>query len=149
MARKKVLPPTYFNLALLLSLILHFLIPIDKIIRFPWNLLGLIPALIGVVLNLHADRSFKQFSTTVKPFQESTALIQNGTFSFTRNPMYLGMTLILLGLSIFLGSISPYVIVIFYIILMDRIFIRVEEHMLADTFESEWLEYKKKTRRWI
>jgi len=147
--QKKVLPPTYFNLALVLIIALHFVLPILQLIRFPWNLVGLIPVLIGIVLNLHADRSFKKFNTTVKPFQESSALIQNGTFRLTRNPMYLGMSLILMGVSIFLGSISIYAVVATFIVLMDRHFIRSEEHMLANTFGNEWQEYKKTTRRWI
>lgn len=149
MNRRKILPPAYFNLALLGVIVLHFAYPVIKLIPFPWNLTGLLPVIMGVVLNLHADRSFKQVDTTVKPFQESSTFIQNGTFRLTRNPMYLGMSLILGGVTIFLGSLSPYFLVIVFIILMDRIFIQTEEAMLAETFGNEWLEYKKRTRRWI
>ena len=119
------------------------------IIYFPWNLLGIIPVIIGAVLNLMADRAFKINKTTVKPFEESSSLITTGVFKISRNPMYLGMALVLSGVCIFLGSITPYIIVVLFIMLVQTIFITGEEKMLADTFGDAWLEYKKKTRSWL
>jgi len=148
-AQKNILPPTYFNLALSVIVILHFILPIAKVIIYPWNLIGILPALLGISLNLLTDRSFKKFNTTVKPFEESKALITAGTFHFTRNPMYLGMTLILLGLCIILGSLSGYLILLIFILVMDLKFIKSEETMLSEKFKSEWQAYKKKVRRWL
>ena len=63
--------------------------------------------------------------------------------------MYLGFTLVLLGVSIFAGSLTPFVIVLAFALLMDRMFIRMEEQKLASTFGGEWNEYKIHTRRWL
>jgi len=149
MKDKRILPPTFFNTAIVLIVLLHFFFPIMRIISFPWNLLGIFPALVGVVLNLHTDNLFKKHATTVKPFEESSALVTNGLFRLSRNPMYLGMGLILLGICIFLGSVSPYSVVLTFLILVDIIFISDEEKMLSNKFGPTWLEYKKEVRRWL
>ena len=149
MDKGKPLPPTYFNSSILLIVLIHFIWPGDIIIYFPWNLLGIIPVFIGAFLNLLADKAFKINKTTVKPFEESTTLITKGVFKISRNPMYLGMAWVLIGISIFLGSITPYIVVILFVILMQLIFIRVEEDMLAKTFGDTWLNYKKTTRSWL
>ena len=146
---KKVLPPTYLLVAIILIVLLHFIFPITNIIEIPWNLIGLLPLILGVALNLIADRAFKRNQTTVKPFQESSTLITDGVYRLSRHPMYLGFVLILVGISLLLGSISPYIVVIAFTILMDFVFIRVEEMMLEDKFQDEWKQYKSKVRRWI
>lgn len=63
--------------------------------------------------------------------------------------MYLGLTLLLVGVALFLGSVSALVPVAIFSYLMDRVFIRVEERMLAETFGFEWETYCSKVRRWI
>lgn len=65
------------------------------------------PLIFGVALNISADRMFKQHKTTVKPFEESTSLVTDGVFRFSRNPMYLGMVLILSGVVLLAGSTTP------------------------------------------
>jgi protein-S-isoprenylcysteine O-methyltransferase Ste14 len=149
MKTRTVLPPTYTLVAILLMLIFHFVFPYARIISLPWNLLGLLPLVAGVVLNLLADRAFHDADTTVKPFQESTTLITGGVFRISRHPMYLGFVLILIGVAILLRSLTPWVIVPFFIVVMELVFIRIEEKMLAEKFGLEWVAYQKRVRRWI
>jgi protein-S-isoprenylcysteine O-methyltransferase Ste14 len=149
MAAKKPLPPSYFNVSVLLLAITHFFIPIAILTYYPWNLIGVIPIIFGIYLNLAADKQMKEIQTTVKPFEESSHLIEDGVFAFTRNPMYLGMVLILAGIAILLGSLTPLIICLIFAFLMFRIFIRGEEEMLETIFGQKWLNYKKKVRRWI
>ncbi len=146
---KKVLPPTYLLVAIILVLLLHFTFPVATFVQDPLNLIGLFPLLIGVALNIIADRDFKRYQTTVKPYEESATLLTEGVYRYSRHPMYLGFVLILLGISLLLGSISPYVVVLMFAILMDIVFIRVEEEMLSETFQKEWRQYKSKVRKWI
>jgi protein-S-isoprenylcysteine O-methyltransferase Ste14 len=146
---KKALPPTYFLLALVAMPVLHFVWPLRPYWDFPVNLAGLVPLVCGIVLNVLADRQFKNHQTTVKPFEKSSALITGFPFSFSRNPMYLGMTLMLLGFALLLGTVSPLVPVAAFAILMDVHFIRVEERMLADSFSHEWEQYRAQVRRWL
>jgi protein-S-isoprenylcysteine O-methyltransferase Ste14 len=149
MQRKKVLPPTYLLITIVLTVAFHFLLPIAHIILFPWNLLGLLPFIIGIAINIIADQNFKNVGTTIKPYETSAKLVTTGLFTFSRNPMYVGATLILLGLAVFLGSLMPFVPVIVFPVLMDRIFILVEEKMLEESFGEVWMDYKRKVRRWI
>ena len=147
--RGKTLPPVYFLLALVAMAGLHYLWPVARYISFPVNLIGLVPFGAGVVLNIAADRQFKRHQTTVKPFQQSSALVTGFPFSLSRNPMYVGVTLWLVGLALLLGTVTPWVPAVAFAILMDLRFVRVEERMLAETFGSEWESYRARVRRWI
>ncbi len=146
---KQRLPPTYFFGAIVLAVAVHLVLPLQQLFHFPWRLIGLLPLLLGILLNLLADRVFKKHDTTVKPFEESTALVTGGVFSFTRNPMYLGMTLILFGIAAMLGSATAFLVVPLFAALLDRLFIIPEEEMLDDTFGQQFRQYRGRVRRWL
>ena len=146
---KKALPPTYFLFAIILMVLLGFIAPLRSVITMPWILTGILPLAIGLLLNVRADSQFKRAETTVKPFQESTALVSHDVFSFSRNPMYLGMASALIGIALLLGSITPWIVVLLFIVLMDRRFIQKEEAMLAQIFGAEFEKYRQSVRRWI
>jgi protein-S-isoprenylcysteine O-methyltransferase Ste14 len=149
MKGKKPLPPTYLWAAIILINVIHFALPTRRFIVFPWNLFGILTIVAGAAVNLLADSAFKKFKTTVKPYQESSALITNGVFRISRNPMYLGFVLILSGNAILLGSLPSWLIIAGFIPIMHIVFIRVEEAMLEETFGDSWREYRKSVRRWI
>lgn len=146
---KKPLPPIYFFGAIVLAVILHFLLPLHQLLAFPWRLLGLVPPVVGIVLMSLAHRELKQHDTTVMPFEEPNALVTGGVFGLTRNPMYLGIMLILLGIVMLLGSATPFAVVPIAGVLFDRLFISPEERMLERTFGDQFREYRKRVRRWI
>jgi protein-S-isoprenylcysteine O-methyltransferase Ste14 len=149
MQNKKILPPTYFFASLIVMFGLHLLFAISKVIQFPWNLFGIIPLALGGILNLIADKDFKKVGTTVKPFEESSVLLTTGVFRLSRNPMYLGMVLILVGVALLLGSLSPYIIAIVFALLMHFVFIIPEERALEARFGKEYLEYQQNVREWL
>ena len=130
-------------------LLLHFLLPLGTIIPAPWCLLGLIPLALGIGVNLAADNAFHKAGTTVKPFEESAVLVTGGVYRISRNPMYLGFALILAGVAVLLGALSPWAGVPAFVLLVDRRFIAVEERMLAARFGTAWKEYAAAVRRWI
>ena len=145
----RVLPPTYLLVSLLLMLALHYFFPISQLIPTPWILLGLLPLILGIVFNIIVDRSFSQAKTTINSFGEPTALITDGIYTATRNPMYLGMALLLLGVEILLGSLSPFFVVPIFVWLITVRFIKFEEKMLEETFSLKYLDYARRVRRWI
>jgi len=149
MKTKPIMPITYLLIAMLAMVAVHFIFPMVMIIPSPWNLLGIIPLVSGIAANLIADRAFHDANTTVKPFEESTGLVTDGIFKITRNPMYLGFVLILIGITVLLRSLSPYIIIIVFVILIQIMFITVEERMLAEKFGAAWQQYKRSTRRWL
>ena len=67
----------------------------------------------------------------------------------TRNPMYLGLTLTLVGIATLLGSLSPWLVVPAFAVAISRLFIRHEEQTLQERFGDEYLAYRKTVRRWI
>ena len=146
---KRFLPPTHFFTYLIISVILHLILPIKQIISFPYNLLGIILIIAGIILNLWADRIFKDQKTTVKPDEKPTSLIDYGPFKISRNPMYLGMTIILVGAGIILGSISSFSGSLLFLLVMGFYFIPDEERKMKESFGSDFEDYKKKVRRWI
>jgi len=149
MKKGKILPPTYFYIFLLLAIGLHFILPIKKFIKTPYNYIGILLISTGTWLNIWADRLFKNKHTTVKPSEKSSFLIEEGPFVFSRNPMYLGMVIILFGLAVLLGSIMPFIMPFAFYILISITFIPQEENALEETFGQSFVEYKKRVRRWL
>ncbi len=149
MKNRKPLPPTYFMTSLVLLIGLHFLWPIAHLITSPYRWVGLIPIVLGGWLNLAADSHFKKAQTPVKPGEKSTALVESGPFVFSRHPMYLGMTAILLGGAIVLGSLIAFVVPVAFAVTMQVVFINNEERTMEETFGETYRDYKKRVRRWL
>jgi protein-S-isoprenylcysteine O-methyltransferase Ste14 len=146
---RTVLPPTYLLAAIASMTALHVLLPWRRVMPWPWSILGVLPLVAGVALNLLADAAFKKHATTVKPFETSSSLLTSGVFRVCRNPMYLGMVLILTGIAGLEGSVTPWIVVPIFGALIDRVFIRAEERMLAEQFGDAWRVYASEVRRWI
>ena len=146
---KKILPPTHFYIYLVISILLHYAIPIIQVFNYPYYLIGFLFFIIGTGLNIWADILLKKHKTTVKPNEKPTALIEIGAFKISRNPMYLGLAVILFGAGFILGSIISFVGVILFIAAMEMAFIPQEEKMLLEQFGEKYQVYKKKVRRWI
>lgn len=146
---KKTLPPTYLLLAVMLMVGMHVLLPSVILLPLPWKAVGAFLMASGIAINLMGNNTFKHHQTTIKPFQTSSALVTTGIFRYSRNPMYLGMVALLVGLGLLLGSGPPFVVVPIFVLLITQRFIHVEEQMLADTFDATYHAYCKRVRRWI
>jgi protein-S-isoprenylcysteine O-methyltransferase Ste14 len=148
--RKKVPePPVIFLVSLVLTAGLHFVVPIAKVIHSPIRYAGVILIAVGIWLNLWTDRLFKKRTTTVKPFEEPASLIHDGPFRFSRNPMYLGMVTILVGIAIVLGSVGAFIVPIVFFVTMHFVFITHEEKAMQATFGADFAAYKQRVRRWL
>lgn len=143
------MPPTYFLIFLVLSILLHFIFPIKKIIFYPYTKIGWLFIIFGVVLNIWADKIFKKEKTTIKPGEKSKKLVIQGPFKISRHPIYLGMASVLLGTALIHGSLVGFIFPIIFIILMEILFIPFEEKSMEKTFSKKYLNYKKNVRRWI
>jgi protein-S-isoprenylcysteine O-methyltransferase Ste14 len=147
--KTKLQPPTYFLASVVLLIGLHFTIPLMRLIILPYRYLGGLLIIFGVFLNLWADSLFKKHATTVKPYETPMYLAVSGPFRITRHPMYLGMVSILLGLAVALGSLVSMIVPILFLMVTEVMFIPYEEKSLEQIFKKEYLDYKKKVRRWI
>ena len=149
MARRAPLPPVVLALGLILMTALHVLAPGPRLSASPLRWLGLLPLCAGIALNLAADSLIKRHGTTVRPFEESAALVTGGVYRLSRNPMYLGFVLLVLGVAVLLGSLGPFVVVVAMPFVLKALYVRTEEAMLAERFGAEWAAYRARVRRWI
>ena len=146
---RRPIPPLYFLVLLLASIGLGIYLPIVKLRPTVYRFVGIAPILIGVVLNLWADSLFKKNKTTVKPHLKPTALMTSGVFGWTRNPMYLGMALILFGVSICVGALTAFISPVVFFFISERSFIPLEEASMVAAFGNSYLQYKRRVRRWV
>ena len=149
MGARRIMPTSYLLVSLLIMILLHLFIPLGRVLPTPWNLGGLIPLGTGLALNLIADRAFRRARTPVRPLESPAVLLEDGVFRITRNPMYLGFVLVLLGIATLLGSAAPFVVIPCFAALMDRVFIPIEEANLERSFGEAWLRYRSRVRRWF
>lgn len=81
--------------------------------------------------------------------QNASALVSTGIYQYTRNPMYLGMALILFGAAIRLGNPIGFFGPLFFVTFITRFQIKAEEAALAKVFGQDFVKYSRKVRRWI
>ena len=105
----------------------------------------------GLIIILSAIISFKKYKTTITPLNPSkaTKLIVHGVYKFSRNPMYLGLLLVLFGVSTMLNPIGGLFITPLFILYLNYFQIIPEENAMIQLFKGEFLKYKRKVRRWI
>ena len=107
--------------------------------------------IIGLIIMLSAIILFKKYQTTITPLNPSNAtkLITDGIYKYSRNPMYLGLLLVLFGISIVLNPIGGLSLIPLFILYLNLFQIIPEENAMVDLFKDEFLEYKENVRRWI
>src|SRR3989338_6520657 len=103
----KILPPHVAIGSLIVVIVLHYLFP-TPLISKPYNYFGIILFVFGLIMLFWSFGSFKKKDTPILPGHKPTALVIEGPYKFTRNPMYLGVATALLGVSIFLGDILAF-----------------------------------------
>lgn len=129
------------------GILLDRYLPIVRLGSVPW--LGILIALLGIVSGVWAGTLFRKKKTPIKPFTKSSALIIEGPYAITRNPMYVGFTFVLLGEAIYLGSLSAFLSPLAMYYILSTYFIPFEEKMLEETFQEKYKEYQKRVRRWL
>lgn len=147
--KRKILPPVYFLLTLILMAGLHLLLPIARVIPAPYSYAGAVLMLIGVAVAITGARTFRKAGTPVIPFEPPTALVVHGLYRYTRNPMYLGLVSMLIGAAILFGSLGPWIPIPFFVGIIRARFVLGEERFLESIFGERYREYKRKVRRWL
>jgi protein-S-isoprenylcysteine O-methyltransferase Ste14 len=144
-----MLPPAWFLLSLVAAVALHWLLPGPPLVAPPYTLSGLALIVLGLVLVVAPARSFDRVKTEINPFGQPSMFVTNGWFRFSRNPMYLGMVLVTVGLAVLVGTATSFLAPVLLWIVLDRRFVQHEEKTLVRTFGAEYLAYQKRVRRWF
>jgi protein-S-isoprenylcysteine O-methyltransferase Ste14 len=147
--KRRITPDGLFISLVVLSLLFHKTIPLGRVLPSPWNLSGIILILIGIIMTTISNLTLLKNKTSIQPYETPQLLITTGLFKLSRNPIYLGMVIVLVGVVMILGSLSPIISPIIFVIIMNNLIIPTEENNLEMVFGDKYLDYKTKTRRWI
>jgi protein-S-isoprenylcysteine O-methyltransferase Ste14 len=140
-------PPRIAMFLVLVAALLNAVLPLPMHTNLP--LVSAVTATLGFAVMIRAWWLFKQVGTAICPTSAATSLVTHDVFSITRNPMYLGIFLMLLALAMVSGTAAFYGAAIAYFILMDRFFCLYEEQKSRAEFGNEYVAYVKQVRRWL
>ena len=104
---------------------------------------------LGIIMAAISVGMFKKAGTGIMPFDEATTLVTSGFYRYTRNPMYVGMFLMLAGVAFLMGSIGAALPVLVFILIIRNNFVMGEERFLEASFGQQYLDYKSTVRRWF
>ena len=150
-ARILRLPPVLFLLVIIVASTGQAWFPLP--LRVPSFSIGMTAGLIIVIAAVAIAggglAEMKRHRTTVEPWQRPSRLVTRGVFAFTRNPLYLSLLLILLGIAVMTDSGWFVVAAATLGIILDRAVIRSEERVLGEIFGNQYINYKRSVRRWL
>lgn len=142
-------PPMLYQLCILFMLVLHFMVPIYQFVEKPYTYAGAVLFVAGVLLAVKAKRQFQEAGTPMRPSKNRGTLHTEGAFRISRNPMYLGIFVGLVGISVLLGSAVTFIFPLIFFVVMNNGFIPYEERLMEKHFGDEYREYLRTVRRWL
>ncbi len=145
-----VFPPVLVAGTLVFGLVLHWLRPWRLPLAFPWRLLIAVPLLIlALALGLWGERSMHGSGTNVNPGLPTTAIVSAGPFRFSRNPLYLCLIGSFVAVTLAVGTIWPFILLVPMFLVLHFGVVRREERYLEAKFGDAYRAYKGQVRRWV
>lgn len=142
-------PPALYAVTLLMGLELSFIFPVSFLPR-PISLLFAVFALIGAGwFSISAFRAMNRAQTAIDPAKPATAIVSDGVFKLSRNPLYLSLTLLYLGISLLFNALWALLLLLPLLVVVQIGVIQREEVYLERKFGDEYLRYKAPVCRWI
>jgi protein-S-isoprenylcysteine O-methyltransferase Ste14 len=121
-------------------------------LALPWRtLVAFILWSVGIAIALAGLFEFLRAKTTVNPLspEAASAIVTSGIYRYSRNPMYVGLLLALLGWSVWLSHLLPFALLPFFILYINRFQIEPEERALSVKFGGLYRDYRRSVRRWF
>jgi protein-S-isoprenylcysteine O-methyltransferase Ste14 len=145
----KIIPPLVYLAGIVIGFIATIWMP-TKVVpnSVAWTVGGIL-ILCGAVLTGSAVLTFKDVGTTVRPDRAASTLVIAGPYKISRNPMYLGLALVYLGIAIADQSVWALILLPFVLAIIQRRAIEPEEAFLKQRFGADYVSYKEKVRRWL
>lgn len=145
------LPPVIALVCLVAGLAVHRVVPLSLgLPSFEMGMgVGGSLLLAAVCVAVAALSELRRHGTTVEPGQRPTALVTSGIFSFTRNPLYLALLLVLLSLAVMVNSLWLVVSAGLLWLALHRVVVRAEERVIEQVFGEEYTAYRRRVRRWV
>jgi len=142
-------PPLIYAGALALGLVANRLYPKAFLPRAVSRVLGLPLIFGGLAIGLLGFREMRRAETNVDPYKPATAIVTEGPYRFTRNPLYVGMTLVYTGMTALSNALLAAMLLPLVLAVMRCGVIEREERYLERKFGDEYLAYKARVRRWL
>jgi protein-S-isoprenylcysteine O-methyltransferase Ste14 len=142
-------PPLIIGVAFLAVIALHWLFPLQIFMRSLAIVLGTVLAILGVGSAAWGRKIMMQAGTNVSPFKPSTAIVTEGPFRFSRNPLYVGITSLFIGLLLLIGTWWGFVLIVPAELILHYGVILREERYLEQKFGDSYLAYKNAVRRYL
>jgi len=144
-----LLPPFVMLFTIVIMILLNQYIPLVRFWETHACWIGIPMIIFGLVIAQWHARLFKKLGTNLNTFRDPDILTTEGLFRFSRNPMYLGFLIILAGACVVLGSASPLIALLGFILLTNYWYIPIEERAMLRQFGENYLNYQSKVRRWL
>jgi protein-S-isoprenylcysteine O-methyltransferase Ste14 len=142
-------PPALFLAFLVAGIVLHLVRALPVSSSIAPRIAGVALVLFGAGLIIWGRRTMKRAGTNINPREPATALVVTGPFRYSRNPLYIAVTAIYIGLALAIGTLWPIVLLAFLFPLVHWGIVRREERYLDEKFGEAYARYRAVTRRWI
>ena len=142
-------PPVVALMFIVIAYFLGRFVPLSFSTPSVLRYLGLALTFAGFLLGIGALIEFRKARTTLDPHGSAKQLVTSGIYRFTRNPIYLGFLLMVIGLPLNSGLYWGIILAPFYIFMMDRLIIQHEEVYLERKFGNAYTGYTSRVRRWL
>ena len=145
----KIPPPI---VTLVFGLSIYFSRGIFQLVEIKYSFyFGILLLILGFIILISAVRLFRKDETTVNPLspEQATKLVTDGIFKYSRNPMYLGMAIVLSSIAVFFNLIGGIILISLFCAYITKFQIIPEERAMRDLFLGDFDKYTKVTRRWI
>jgi len=146
---KKLIPPYLFLICIASTVVLFFLFPDPRAISIPLNFCGIFIMLGGVYLLAKARMFIEKYDTEIHTFKQPRNMIIEGPFRYSRNPIYGGFTLMIMGVWFIFGNWYGAMGWILFFLCCNFWYIPFEEKNFEKQFGQVYLDYKSKVRRWV
>ncbi len=143
------MPPLVFLGGFLIGLLLEWLVPLDRLSGITVKCIGVAVGLASSVLALWARTTMHRAGTHIDPHAPALVVVSHGPFRFTRNPLYLSLVLLTLGIALVFDLLWVVAMLIPVLLIIHFGVILREERYLASKFGQTYLDYKRKVRRWV
>jgi len=142
-------PPKIAQLLLLIAALLHWLLPAMRLTIWKSEAPGIGLFGAGLAVMLWAWWLFRKHGTAICPTAKTDRLITEGIYRYSRNPMYLAATTMLLAAALYMGTLPFYLAAVVFWFIIDRAFCPYEENKLSSSFGRVYLDYRNRVRRWL
>ena len=148
-AQVLVLPPMVYGAAFVIGLLLHLMFPLYLLPTTLARGIGMVCVLVSFPLAIATLRALSRAHTPVDPMKPTTALVTEGPFRYSRNPIYVALTLLYVGVALLINALWILLLVVPVLVVIRSGVIAREEAYLTRKFGEAYRQYTTQVRRWL